>query len=306
MALLGAVVVGAGTSLGVGSPPNPGAPAGGSFDVTGYDITMDYQPDATTLHGVTEISATATGALDTITLHLSGPAVRSVTVDSAAVTSFSQVGEKDLVIVPATTIGRGSFRVRVEYAGTPGGGWLPTTSGGATAFHGSSSAWFPEHMTLDVIVHEQAHQWYGVSVAPLRAEDRCLSECFATYAAWMWEEAKDGVDLDARYRAQVAAKKSDPAFWEELYQPGESPGINIYGKGPLALHALRRQVGDEAFDRFLEEWPQSHRDDYVEWPRWEAFAANTAGQDLTGFHQAWFRDGVVPADEYLRPGALKP
>lgn len=449
-ALLAGVTAGTGAGFGIGGTPQArtAAVAGASsgLDVTGYDITMSYRPDARTLRGVAVVSARATEALDGFTLHLSGPEVRSVTVDSRAVKSFSQTGEKDLVIVPATAIGRGAeFRVRVEYGGTPGAGWMPTTSGGATAFMGSSSAWFPVHedahdkadfslaatvpdgwsavsigrpgpvrrasaaetfrwrepdvdpghiavsidrftversaladgtpvvnaygpglkagtepladrlpeilgflsgkfgrypfraagnvfvhvndtgpgtapqtrpvylgagnpryMDLTMVVHEQAHQWYGVSAAPRGPEDNCLSECFAVYATWLWDEAKDGADLDARYREQVNANKDDAGFWQELYRPGQAPGINMYEKGPLALHALRREVGDEAFDRLIEQWPRRHRGGYVDLPRFEAFAEKIAGQDLGGFFQAWFRDGTVPADEHLWPGTLAP
>ncbi|MEV0403175.1 M1 family aminopeptidase [Actinoallomurus sp. NPDC050550] len=163
-----------------------------------------------------------------------------------------------------------------------------------------------QFMTLDAVVHEQTHQWYGVSAAARRPEDDCLAECFAAYATWLWDEAKDGADLDARYREQVNAKKGDADFWKELYRPGEAPGINEYDKGPLALHALRRQVGDKAFSRLIEQWPQEHRDDYVDWPQFEAFAEKITGQDLTGFFQAWFRGATVPADQYLWPSTLKP
>lgn len=439
--MLAAVVAGAGTSSGADR-----SQTGTAFDVTDYDITVNYQPDTRTLEGVTVISATATEALSSVTLHLSGLTVRSVTVGAAPAASFARTGEKDLVIVPATPIGRGAeFRVLVAYAGTPGAGWLPTTSGGATAFMGSASGWFPVHedahdkaafhlagtvpngwrvvsigqegpvrhepttttfhwtepdvdpahiavsvdqftlersaladgtpvvnayaaglrastepladrlpeildflsgtfgryphraagnvfvhvdddapatapqtrpvylgagnaqyMTLEAVVHEQAHQWYGISTAPRRPEDSCLSECFAVYATWLWDEAKDGADLDTRYRQQVDANKDNAAFWQELYRPGQTPGITIYGKGPLALHALRRQVGDKAFHRLIKQWPQRHRGDYVSWPRFETFAQKVTGQDLTGFFHAWFRGATVPADKYLWPGPLNP
>lgn len=451
-AVLAGTVVSAGTGFGADGSPRTRMAAdsaeagGGSFDATGYDITMTYQPDTRTLRGVTVVSATATEALDRFTLDLGGLTVRSVTVDSKAVRSFSRTGAKDLVIVPPTTIRReAGFQVRIEYDGTPGAGWLATTSGGATAFEGSSSGWFPVHedahdkanfhlaatvpdgwsavsigregpvrhgsttatfrwtepdvdpadiavsidrftverssladgtqvvnayapglqesaepladrlpeildflsdrfgrypfraagnvfvhvdndapatapqtrpvylgagneqfMNLDAVVHEQAHQWYGVSAAVRRPEDDCLAECFAAYATWLWDEARDGVDLDARYREQVNAKKGDADFWNELYRPGEAPGINEYDKGPLALHALRRQIGDRAFYRLIKRWPREHRGDYVGWPRFETFAEKIAGPDLTGFFQAWFRGSTVPVDEYLWPGTLKP
>ncbi|MCK2244429.1 M1 family metallopeptidase [Crossiella sp. S99.2] len=164
----------------------------------------------------------------------------------------------------------------------------------------------PQYMTLETVVHEQAHQWYGISAAPRLPADSCLSECFASYAPWLWQEAKEGADLDLRYRQIVAAKRGEPAFWERLYQPGVTPGITMYNKGPLALHALRRQLGEQAFDQLLRRWPQEHRASYADWPKFEALAAEVSGQNLDGFFAAWFRGATVPADEYLWPGPLKP
>ncbi|MCT2582775.1 M1 family aminopeptidase [Actinophytocola gossypii] len=161
-------------------------------------------------------------------------------------------------------------------------------------------------MTLDVVVHEQAHQWYGISVAPRTPADMCVSECFAVYATWLWDEAKSGTDLDARYREQVTANKDAEAFWGALYRPGQNPGINIYDKGPLALHALRHQVGDEAFFRLLERWPTDNAGDHVGWPAFEAFAERVTGQELTAFFRSWIHSSTIPADEHLWPGTLLP
>ncbi|PRY30599.1 peptidase M1-like protein [Pseudosporangium ferrugineum] len=441
MALLAAGV--AGTGVGFGGETGPGPAAGGGFDVTAYDVTMDYRPVERVIRGVAVVSATAAGALDRFTLHLAGPEVRAVSVDGRPAGSFAQEGAKDLVVVPARPVRGGErFTVRVEYDGAPGDGWLTTESGGATAFEGASSAWFPAHedvrdraafrltatvprgwsviasgrpgrtsgattfrwaerdvdpahlavsidrftversaladgtpvvnayapglkattgplaarlpevlrflsarfgrypfdsagnvfvhvnddgpgtapqsrpvylgagnatyMNLAAVVHEQAHQWYGISAAPRQDADVCLSECFATYATWLWAEAKDGTDLDDRYRALVREKKPDPGFWKELYRSGGTPGFTVYEKGPLALHALRRQVGDPAFSRLLERWPGAHRGGYAGWPEFEAFAEQVTGRELTDFFAAWFRGATVPADAYLWPGRLRP
>lgn len=415
--------------------------AAADFDVSAYDLTVDYQPDSQQLRGVAQISGTATGPLERLAFSLKGPTARSVTVDGNPAKSFAQNGTEELVIVPPKTVDQGAqLKVQIQYDGKPGNGWFRTATGGATTFEGATGTWFPTHrenndkadfhlaatvpagwsvvsigreqlaptgtfrwtepdvdprhisvsvdrftidrsrladgtpvvnayengleeatrplakrlpdvltflsgkfgdypfkaagnvfvqvdddapatapetrpvflgagnaryMDLDAVVHEQAHQWYGVSVAASREEDQCLSECWATYASWLWDEAIDVADLDTRYREQVSARKGDADFWQELYRPGRAPGINEYTKGPLALHALRRQVGDEAFRRLMKQWPQEHRGSYVDWPQFEAFTQKVTGQDLTGFFQAWFRGATVPADQYLWPGALK-
>jgi aminopeptidase N len=158
---------------------------------------------------------------------------------------------------------------------------------------------------LAVVVHENAHQWYGNSVSVSEWKDICLNECFASYAQWLWDETKQGTDLDRQYRTEVA-RSTDRLWSGKLYDMGAGNEFTaVYEKGPLALHALRRQIGDEAFDRVLKEWPTKHRDGNASWPEFEEFTQEIAGQDLTGFFEAWFRGDTQPSDEYLYPGPLR-
>jgi aminopeptidase N len=158
---------------------------------------------------------------------------------------------------------------------------------------------------LDVVVHENAHQWYGDSVSVAEWKDICLNECFASYAQWLWDEAKRGVKLDDQYRTEVA--RSTDQFWSgKLYDMGAGNEFtSVYDKGPLALHALRRQIGDGAFDEVLKEWPAKHKDGNASWPEFEKMVTDVSGQDLTGFFAAWFRGDTQPADEFLYPGPLR-
>ncbi|TDV40727.1 M1 family metallopeptidase [Actinophytocola oryzae] len=156
-----------------------------------------------------------------------------------------------------------------------------------------------------VVVHENAHQWYGDSVSVDGWKDICLNECFASYASWLWDEAKNGANLDDEYRKEVA-RGTDRLWSGKLYDMGPGNEFTaVYEKGPLALHALRRLIGDEAFDRVLKEWPAKHKDSNASWPEFEQFTQQIAGKDLSGFFKAWFHDDTQPADEYLYPGPLR-
>ena len=160
---------------------------------------------------------------------------------------------------------------------------------------------------LETIVHENAHQWFGNSVSVSSWADICLNECFASYSQWLWSEAKEGKVLDDAFRKAIDKTRENKGFWSnKLY--GMGPGNEfrgVYDKGILAMHALRRQVGEQAFDRVLREWPAVHRDGNASWPQLEEFVAGIAGQDLRGFFDAWFHGDKIPADEYLFPGSLR-
>ncbi|RJQ80605.1 M1 family metallopeptidase [Amycolatopsis panacis] len=186
----------------------------------------------------------------------------------------------------------------IFYPGDSGGGFelqqRPVYPGGIAA------------KDFTTIVHELAHQWYGNSVSVRSWRDVCLKECFATYTEWLWNEAKEGHDLDAEYRQKVAAAKADPEFWQS---PLADPGKELYGGsytvGPLMLHALRRTIGDAAFFRVLKDWPREHRYGNAAFTDFEQLARRNSGQDLRGFFQAWAYSTTIPSDQYLYPGTLR-
>lgn len=161
---------------------------------------------------------------------------------------------------------------------------------------------------LPTIVHENTHQWFGDSVSVDRWRDTCLNECFASYAQWMWSEAKDNWDIDTAYRQYITRTRNNNAFWAgKLYDMGPGKEFSaVYSKGILAMHALRRQIGETAFNAVLRGWPALHRNGNASWPEFEDFVQRTSGQDLRGFFQAWFHEGTLPPDRYLWPGPLRP
>ena len=158
---------------------------------------------------------------------------------------------------------------------------------------------------LPTVVHENAHMWYGNSVSVQSWADICLNECFASYAQWLWDEAKEGVDLDDQYRQNVA--DVDDKFWSgKLYDMGAGNEFtSVYDKGPMAMHALRRLIGDDAFNRILKDWAADHKDGNASWPEFEKFVEDVTKKDLSAFFVAWFHSDTRPADEFLYPGSLR-
>ena len=159
---------------------------------------------------------------------------------------------------------------------------------------------------VTVIVHENAHQWYGDSVAVTSWKDVCLNECFATYAEWLWEQAKAGVDLNARYA--TAVKNASTEFWNgKLYDMGPGNEFTyVYSKGPVMLHALRNYIGQDSFDRVLRTWPSLHRDGNATMQQFQRLTETIAHRDLAGFFNAWIYGTGKPADEYLYTDSVKP
>ncbi|HEY8983198.1 MAG TPA: M1 family metallopeptidase [Streptomyces sp.] len=138
-------------AAGVGDPYFPKAGNGG-YDVSHYDLTLDYTPGTRHLTGTAVITARATQRLTSYHLDLTGLDVEEVTVDGARART-SRSGQ-ELTVHPATGLDKGKvFRTTVRYSGTPRTvtdpdgskeGWLPTADGAvALGEPVGSMAWYP-------------------------------------------------------------------------------------------------------------------------------------------------------------------
>ncbi|TDC42479.1 methyltransferase domain-containing protein [Actinomadura sp. KC345] len=117
-----------------------------------------------------------------------------------------------------------------------------------------------------------------------------------------WE---DGAPFD-RVHATCGVSQV-PYAWVRQTRPG---GVIVapYAPGFASSHELRLVVMPDgtAVGRFTGYasymMMRSHRQPPWRAPQARGVTGKIAGQDLTGFLQAWFRNGTVPADEYLWPG----
>jgi aminopeptidase N len=102
---------------GVGDPYFPDLGNGG-YDVEHYDLDLRWDAEQGTLAGTATVTATATQALSSFDLDLSGLEVRSVTVDGTPATATRS--DAELVIAPPAPIPEGrAFTTVVAYDGTP-------------------------------------------------------------------------------------------------------------------------------------------------------------------------------------------
>ncbi len=165
---------------------------------------------------------------------------------------------------------------------------------------------YADWVDLDTVVHEQTHQWFGDDVVIKRWADICLNECFASYGPWLFAQDIDGTNLDALWTSQMKQAAGDPSFWSSpLVDMGAGNEFtSVYTRGPLAIHALRKQMGEKAFAALLKGWPKAYADKAASWSDFQAYVNKLSGHDLTAFMNAWFKGTTVPPAKYLHPGGL--
>ncbi len=90
----------------------------GGYDVTHYDLKLEYAPSTNHLKGTAVITARATSNLRSFNLDFAGMKVRNTKVDNSGA-AFSRA-KNELTVTPAKTLRKGdSFRAEVAYDGTP-------------------------------------------------------------------------------------------------------------------------------------------------------------------------------------------
>ncbi|WP_163510967.1 M1 family metallopeptidase [Fodinicola acaciae] len=144
-------------------------------------------------------------------------------------------------------------------------------------------------------VHELAHQWFGNSLTVADWRQIWLNEGFATYAEWIWSETSGGRPADAHARE-----------WHDFLAAGPNdvvvadPGVDrlfdpqVYKRGGLTLHALRKRLGDERFFSLVKEWSTTRRHSPVTTEEFVAVAEACAGESLHELFEAWLWQTSLP------------
>lgn len=160
----------------------------------------------------------------------------------------------------------------------------------------------PEYATGedDLISHELAHQWFGDLVTCKDWGDIWLNEGFATFGETVWAEAhfpRDQVAYDrwssARQWFAQAQLYKRPIVRHDFDDSGEFDQ-NVYNKGGWVLYMLRRQLGEERFNRALKHYLEVNRGKNVVTADFVKAVEETTYASVQQFFNQWVYGAGAP------------
>jgi len=146
------------------------------------------------------------------------------------------------------------------------------------------------------VAHELAHQWFGDSVSVADWSDIWLNEGFATYSQGLWIE-----HLHGRQTLDDWVKSNYTYLAGGSYPPTGNPPAtdlfnyeSVYVRGGLTLHALRLEIGDEAFFETLKTYFALYKNGNATTDDFIAVAEKVSGKELNKFFDAWLYNETIP------------
>lgn len=110
--------------------------------------------------------------------------------------------------------------------------------------------------------HEIGHQWFGNLVSWASSVDGWLSESFAEYLSYLFMSSQDKKKAKEQFNGWVVSqnelKKRGSIFTAPYLDTSEPDYIYLYyNKGPLFLHYLRQEMGDDIFFTVLKKFAEA-------------------------------------------------
>jgi hypothetical protein len=122
------------------------------------------------------------------------------------------------------------------------------------------------------LAHEVAHTWWGQVAKWSSREDQWLSESIAEYysafaISQLWRESEFN-EAVKEWKQQSYDIKDRASIYQAGRLEGEKAGEDwfglLYAKGPLVLHALRQELGDQQFFTLMKTVLTNHQFKHID------------------------------------------
>jgi len=150
-----------------------------------------------------------------------------------------------------------------------------------------------EDLVESVVVHEVAHAWFYNMVGNDQGREPWLDEAMAQYLTWQYFQDRYGtaagqslVDSWWSRWHRVDLNKIPIGLPVEAYADMEYGAI-VYGRGPLFLMALAREMGEVKFSQFLKDYFTTYSWKVATSQDFQNLAESTCNCDLDRLFDEW-------------------
>lgn len=151
------------------------------------------------------------------------------------------------------------------------------------------------------LAREVAYQWWGQSVGLRSFDDTWLSQGLAEFSTLLYQkenlnEAQFQQTVQAELEKALAFEQSSSIRNAPKQLDDQTPAFRsvVYYKGALVFNMLRQIMGDQAFDKMLQDYYAKYSGKNLTLDEFETFASKAAGRDLRFFFGQWVDSTGVP------------
>jgi aminopeptidase N len=138
------------------------------------------------------------------------------------------------------------------------------------------------------VIHEIAHAWFGNWVSPESWADVWRNEGLSSYAELLWLDRQE----PGRLEQEISIIAAEVAERAQIYPLDEPPperlfAFEAYNRSLLLIHALREEIGDEAFFSGLRLYIERYGGSTANHDEFQAVMEETSGRSLDDFFAPW-------------------
>lgn len=148
----------------------------------------------------------------------------------------------------------------------------------------------PRNLLTMLTAHEVAHNWWFGAVGNDAGQEPWLDEALATYAELLYYEQAHPLDVEWWWEFRIHQWAPEGAVGSRAYElSGFRPYVNaVYLRGAQFLHAVRQQVGDQAFYTFLKDYGSAYAGSIPSRADFLALLEQSSGQDMHALVAEYF------------------
>ena len=152
----------------------------------------------------------------------------------------------------------------------------------------------PSQVYLEsTVAHEVAHQWFYNVVGNDQVDEPWLDEAIVQYATGLYYIDAYGQDAAQGYRDswygrwERVGRAEIPIGMPTGAYEGQEYGAIVYGRGPIFVTALAKEMGQKVFDKFIRDYYESHKWGIGTGETFRQLAEDHCRCDLTALFEEW-------------------